>query len=107
REAGSDGLRLHRPFEFKWQEEERSYFLREGMCGGHKDVRVIVRAPGFKALEQIIDLPLTGVDRPRTHRIILAREGAKEDGVFRLMSILTGRVSDPAGALIVGARVSA
>jgi hypothetical protein len=107
RDAHSDGLGLHRPFALAWQEEEGSFFLREGMCGGHEGIRLIIRAPGFKALEHIIDLPLNRPAQPQLFRIMLVRTGGPEPGVFQFLSKLTGRIMDSAGAMVPGAVVTA
>lgn len=64
------------------REEDGTYFLREGMCGGHRDVRIKISARGFDIIEGVFNLPLSRFTEPDIFRVQLRKLGTHEDSYF-------------------------
>jgi hypothetical protein len=97
---------LHGKDLIKWRSEDSSYWLREGMCGGHNNVFVRIRAQGYDELSQAIDLSLNGPIKPHLFRVELRRKGTTENASLEEFSRLVGRIYDAQGSLIPDARLS-
>lgn len=97
---------LHGKDLIEWDSKDSSYRLKEGMCSGHNNVFVRIRAEGYDELSQAVDLPLSSVDKPRLFRVELRRKGTEEEASLEQFSRLTGRVYDAQGSLVTGARLS-
>jgi len=91
----------------RWVEKDSSYFLSEGMCGGHRQVLVRVSSDGFEEARKVVDLDLRNPARPYVFRITLNRKDSRVESNFATYSFLSGRIFDANGALVTLAKVSA
>jgi hypothetical protein len=98
---------IHSPKALQWSEEGRSYFLSEGMCSGHNDIRVKIEASGYDVIEGIIDLPLTNFKHPWVYRIQLKKRGSDQNSSFEYLSELKGTIFDGNGSVVPSAKVRA
>jgi hypothetical protein len=103
----SNDIVIHSSKALKWSEKEGNYFLSEGMCSGHHDVRVKINASGFEPIERIIDLPLTNVKHPLVYRVRLKKNNSDQVSSFEYVSQLKGNIFDANGSVVPGAKVSA
>ncbi len=106
-ETGSSKVGIHSSQAIKRSLGDASYLLTEGMCGGHRDIRVKIKSDGFESIERIIDLPLNSPEHPLLYRIRLVKLGTGEVPSFDYVSILKGTIFDANGAVVPGTKVLA
>lgn len=75
---GTNEAILYAKEEVRWSDELSAYKLRHGICGAHRDVRLIIKAKGFEELERVIDLPLNSPDRPQVFEFHVKRTTARK-----------------------------
>lgn len=105
-EKASNEIAIHSPKALQWTEEERNYLLSEGMCGGHRDVRVKINAAGFEPIESVIDLPLNNIRSPLIYRIRLKKNNSEHMPAFEYISQLKGTIYDANGSVVGKAKIT-
>jgi hypothetical protein len=96
-----DSEGLHKDNLMSWSEERNSYFGAEGMCGGHRNVKMEVSAEGFENFTRQVDLPLGW----ESFSIKLKRKGTNEETYFEPLAHFRGEVSPEKGILFSETRI--
>jgi len=75
---GTNDAILNPRAEVRWSDYLGAHQLRHGLCGEHRDVRLLIEAKGYETLERIIDLPFNWPDRPAIYEFQLIRKTSRK-----------------------------
>ena len=90
-----DSEGLHENNLMAWNDEKNAYFGKEGMCGGHRNVKLEIFAEGFESFSRQVDLPLGW----ESFSIRLKRKGTSEKTNFEPLAYFRGNISPDKGIL--------
>lgn len=89
--------------DISWSEDNQVYFVTEGMCGGHRDVGLRIKAENYETFEKVIDLPLGWT----AYSIKLKRNDSDEIAEIIELTRIKGKILNLAGVGISKSQITA